>query len=300
MSVLGTVLFSLVGIIGTLGNIMIILVYTFKPRRRFRKLEILLKALAYGDLWNSFGNSLFFLYWRVVSVNKWHFGNVGCKLIPTLSNACIVFTYFVMFIMTIDRDRAIVTPLQPQFGLKTIRWFIATSLLVSVLTSINFMFIFELKNGKCDANYSSTSSVVHLVTQSGMNLVFTLTLAITSYRMLHEFLKTNNYNTTENFTPDQHKDRMLKSRIIRLVIAVDIIFVICTYPFDFLVIFRCLEIILQRPISWLRKVTDNFGITKLLYISNGSINIFVYCIINPMFRKDLLGLFAIFTQKFKT
>lgn len=285
------VIFSLLGIVGTFGNLFIIIVYTFKLRRRFERLELLMKTIAYGDLCSSVVNSLSYLYLRVISPDKWHLGEFGCKFIPVLGASATTFTTFIIIVMTLDRDRAIVTPLKAQLTLKTIRLCIVCSLVISALCYTPYIMALELKNGMCHINITKSVAISGIIFQASMNITFTIVLSATSYRLIREFKfrKRRKVSTTTNRC---HRLDYSANRLLKTVIAVDVSFVVCTFPMDYFVIYDNLRHILPGHFEPIPNSKFVFNVGRALNVSNSCVNIFLYCIVNPLFRKDVIDLFS--------
>ena len=72
----------------------------------------LIYHLAVVDLLASIINPVLYLYWQVTFNRKWHFGYIGCKIIPALAKCCITISFGIILLITIERCVVICRPFQ--------------------------------------------------------------------------------------------------------------------------------------------------------------------------------------------
>ena len=95
--------YSIIALFGITGNISVI--YYFKAvRHRRNSSNTFIISLAVADLLASFFIPLLMIR-DLLSFNNWEFGQIGCKIIPSISPLTMLASSFNMMVISIDRLR---------------------------------------------------------------------------------------------------------------------------------------------------------------------------------------------------
>ena len=95
--------YSIVALFGITGNISVI--YYFKAIRHQRNSSnTFIISLAVADLLASFFIPLLMIP-DLFSYNNWEFGQIGCKIVPSISLLTMLASSFNMMVISIDRLR---------------------------------------------------------------------------------------------------------------------------------------------------------------------------------------------------
>ena len=101
--------FSLIISFGVVGNAIVCYVFGYKKKRHRRSTtEWLILYLGIIDLLASILNPPLYIYWTVTHYSKWHFGYLGCKILPVLGPIMTSASLGILLIFAIDRYLAIV------------------------------------------------------------------------------------------------------------------------------------------------------------------------------------------------
>ena len=101
--------FSMILILGTLGNGLVVYVYGFngRKRRRFMKFERLMLMLGVVDFIASLTNPAYYIY-QIVYKRAFHFGPILCRIVPSLGPIFTSISLGIILIMAIDRDLSLI------------------------------------------------------------------------------------------------------------------------------------------------------------------------------------------------
>ena len=280
--------FSIIILVGGVGNIFVIYVYGFTKRRRFAKFEKLVLMLGMVDFIASVTNPLYFIY-RISGRGVWKLGYSMCKLVPALGPIFTSISLGIILILAVDRERAVSTPFKRQFNLKTIRRGVVFNVCCSILITIPY--ISHLKtvgmNGKTyctiDGGYAYNIFVICMFGLS--DVIFLLVFSVTTFR-IYSKLRMKKGNKPSRF---EKRKTVETNRIIKTILAMGFMFVVCVFPRDMLLIAFSLRNIFPPSIP-IERVSNLNNFLKVLHTSNSCVNIFLYSFINKKFRKEIFAL----------
>ena len=288
IEIFSLIAFSIVILVGGVGNILVIYVYGFTKRRRFAKFEKLMLMLGIVDLVASITNPLYFIY-RIAEKEVWKLGYSMCKLVPALGPIFTSISLGIILIMAVDRDRAISTPFKEQFKLKTIR----TSVFINVCCSvpITIPYINHLNtvviNGKiyCMVDVGNAYNIFVVCMFGLSDVIFLLVFTITTLRIYSKLRMKKNQKPSRF----QKRQTLETNRIIKTIFTMGFIFVICVFPRDMLFIGFSLRRIFPPSIP-IEEVSNLNNLFKVLHTSNSCVNIFLYSVIHKKFRREIITL----------
>lgn len=284
------VLFSLILIFGTIGNLLVIYVYGFTASRRFIKFERLMLLLGVFDLVASISNPAYYIY-KIVSHDAWHLGKFGCKVIPALGPIFTSISLGIILIMAIDRDRAVATPLKTQFKLRTIYKGVAVNIGLCILVTIPYIHHTTYLEAKktyppscfVDSTYSYDVILIFIFLTS--DLIFLLVFSVTTFRIFKKLTSKDSIDCPKM----RHNRAKETNRILKIIAAMGIMFIVCVFPRDLLLVSYSLKSIYPPQIP--RKVAvDANQVLKILHTSSSCVNVILYSLLNKKFRREIIRL----------
>ncbi|XP_066914528.1 formyl peptide receptor-related sequence 4-like [Clytia hemisphaerica] len=287
MQVFSMAAFSVILFLGSLGNLLVIYVYGFTGRRRFRKFEKLMLMLGVVDFIASITNPAYFLY-RIASRGVWQLGYVPCKIIPALGPIFTGISLGIILIMAVDRDRAISTPYKNQFHLRTIYKAVFATIVFSVAITVPYIYHIDIvtygSEPYCLVDGGVEYNVIVVVIFSFSDVIFLLIFTTTTVRI---FSKLQSKTTAAENTKSQKQRRQEKNRILKMIFAMGFMFVLCVFPRDLLFIAFSIRRIFPPEIP-IGNVIDVNNVLKVLHTSNSCVNVFLYSFLNEKFRVEII------------
>lgn len=103
-------LFSIIFIIGVVGNSLVI--YTFKRiPRSLTSMELVIMYLALTDLVASIFNPPLYIYWQSTEFKAWHLGNFSCTVFPSINTLSVTMSLGLIQLITVERCRVLTNPM---------------------------------------------------------------------------------------------------------------------------------------------------------------------------------------------
>ncbi|XP_033921024.1 C-C chemokine receptor type 9 [Melopsittacus undulatus] len=276
------VLYTLVFLVGLMGNILVIVVL-FKYKRLKSMTDVYLLNLAISDL--LFVVSLPF--WSYFMIDQWVFGTFWCKIISWIYLVGFYSGIFFIMLMSIDRYLAIVRAV---FSLKArtafhgsvtsfVVWLVA--LLASVPELVFAESFTERDYITCTANYPGNFTTWKLFSTLEINilgLLIPLTVMTFCYAMI---IKTLGHCRNEK-----------KNKAVRMIFAVMIVFFLFWTPYNIVVFLQLLENMgVLRGCQVSRNLDYAFQVTEILGLSHCCLNPVIYFFMGEKFKKYVKMLF---------
>ncbi|XP_066914527.1 formyl peptide receptor-related sequence 4-like [Clytia hemisphaerica] len=284
--------FSLILILGSIGNALVIYVYGIagnERRRRFMKFERLMLMLGVVDFVASITNPLYYIY-MIVRKNDFNMGETMCKIIPTLGPLFTMISLGIILIMAIDRDRAVATPFKPQFNLKSIYKAVALTVLLCVLTITPYVYKLKIQNyfnRRICAPVSDTEyNIFAICLFLSSDLIFLTIFVVTTFRI---FRKLKTKDTIECPKMKQHRAKET-NRILKIITSMGVLFICCVFPRDLLLTSFSFSTLIPPPVDYAIAADANL-VLKVLHTFNSCVNVILYSLLNKKFRKSVLKLF---------
>ncbi|KAI4898235.1 hypothetical protein NFI96_006473 [Prochilodus magdalenae] len=281
------VLYTLIFLLGFLGNTLVICVFCQSSARR---------TVANTYLVNLATSDLLFLcslpFWAVYySMGySWVFGRLACKLCGALLTLNVFASVFFITCMSVDRYRAIVYPLSTR-SVSHARYVSAAIWLVAVLSTVPTL-VFRDTHTLSHLNVTACVMIYPndfwhpMLTLAKNTLGFLLPFGVmaTCYSRIGRHLVTS---------PDlleQAQSRI--DRVLRMVIAVVVAFFLCWCTFHVLAFLGALrDLGMTLSCRTDQAVEALLPISLCLGFSNSAINPFLYCFVGNHFREQLCRLY---------
>ncbi|XP_019393156.1 PREDICTED: CX3C chemokine receptor 1 [Crocodylus porosus] len=273
------VFYTIVFLLGLVGNLLVVFAF-LKAGNKKSTADIYLLNLAISDLF--FVISLPF--WAFYVRKGWKLGTVFCKLISSLYYVGFFGGMFFITVVSIDRYLAIV---QVTFSLKsrTIGHGCIITLFVWIAAALFSVpqFVFTEKvNKQCTANYPEDLQIIWPVfCNVEMNVIgFLIPICIMSYcyfRIIRTLLSCKN-----------HK----KTRAIRLILVVVIVFFLFWTPYNVLIFLDTLKYYFNFFAKCDHSIFLDYAMhaTETLAFSHCCLNPVIYAFAGEKFRKYLCSL----------
>uniref|UniRef100_UPI00358E6692 C-X-C chemokine receptor type 2-like n=1 Tax=Myxine glutinosa TaxID=7769 RepID=UPI00358E6692 len=279
------VAFSLVFILGFLGNILVVIVLT-RYRTSMASSDIYMIHLALADLlfvltlpfWASYNDS-----------SHWCFGNTGCKLIYSLTSINFYSSIFLLCCISLDRYLAIVHAIKLHSCRRTrnIQIICTTVWMLSLLFSCpDIIYSQMLKDGNrtvCELAYSYENAEEMRLTSRIMHhtLAFMIPLLFMFFCYSNIILS---LRSSRSFT---------KHKVIKVILAVVIVFFICWLPYNITIFVDTLVRfdIVTTSCEMNEDLNRAIAVTQTLGFLHCCLNPFLYVFIGVKFRNNSLKLF---------
>ncbi|XP_071308906.1 urotensin-2 receptor-like isoform X1 [Agelaius tricolor] len=270
---------SLMCVVGVTGNVYTLLVMCHYLRSS-ASMYIYIINLALADL----------LYLLTIPfivgtyfIQKWHFGDVGCRILFSLDFLTMHASIFTLTVMSTERYLAVLKPLDTVKRSKSYRKAIAVVIwLVSLLLTLPMLIMIQLvqRDNKsiCLPTWSKLSYKVYLTILFGTSIVGPGVIIGYLYIRLARI-----YWVSQTASFKQTK-RLPNQKVLYLIFTIVLVFWACFLPFwIWQLLFQYYE---SFPLS--PKVMKNINyLTTCLTYSNSCINPFLYTLLTKNYREYL-------------
>ena len=276
--------FVLILIIGVFGNSLVC--YFFKTSyKELKGMALLLFYLSCVDLFASIVNPILFLYWQLTFHKKWHFGMVGCKIIPTVAKCLVTASLGIIWLITIERSIVISRPYTVRLKNKHIKMAFLVVLLFSVLCETPWIIHNNvLAKSTCivpDLRVDSFfyPAVIILIVRDFIFLATFLGTTIVIYRVLYD--KSSLKTLKEQKTLEKNK------KIMKLLLLLAIVFILLVFPREILHVAYMISWKSGQGIAHTHTLRNINSFLKILHMCNSVANIFIYAGLLGRFRHKL-------------
>ena len=278
--------FSLIFIIGTVGNSMVCYVFGWKRRKIRPPPETLFFYLGIVDLIASIINPLLYIYWKFTKYKRWDFGYIGCKILVPLNPISVTMSALLILIIAIDRCMIIVNPMGRRYRNTAVNFTVLIALLIAILSYLHYIIALKVDNAclvknTSDLAYAIPTAVVFLLQDITIITVLFCTNVIIKRKL-------NDSEILEMLEKLKANRKVEHQKLVRILMAVGILFCLLTIPRD---IFH-----LAYSISWLTPgdgIPYNYlirtlnEVLKVLHSSNSCVNVFLYSKMHNRFHKHI-------------
>ncbi|XP_013368936.1 PREDICTED: C-C chemokine receptor type 3 isoform X2 [Chinchilla lanigera] len=276
-------LYSLVFIVGLLGNMVVIVILT-KYRRLGIMTNIYLLNLAISDLLFLFTLPFWISY---VALNKWVFGHFMCKFLSGLYYVGLYGEIFFIILLTIDRYLAIVHAV---FALRarTVTFGVITSVITWGLAGLAALpeFIFHgthehFEEFVCGPVYPEEEEDHWKRFQALRMNIFGLALPL----LLMVFCYTGIIKTLLR-CPNKKK-----YKAIRLIFVIMVVFFIFWTPYNLVLLLSAFEVTLLNNCEQNKQLDMALQVTEVIAHTHCCVNPIIYAFVGERFRKYLRHFF---------
>ena len=294
MSITVPIIFSLIIIVGVIGNSLVLYVVAANKNMR-RPKNLLITNLAIADL-------LFIIMCvpfsaaAYASLHYWPFGNIFCKIFQTTTYYTALVSVYTLVLISIERFLAILHPI------RSITWRTNSNSLIAIISTWTVLLVFctpiifshsEKRTPSnlsyCDFSHNETIEILPESLGWRWNVLrFKISFFILGFLLpmvvMSGFYLTMFYVLWKQHPVDErHVERAKKNRkIVKLFLVVVIIFAICWTPIHVIMILRALGSYVNTPFSITIQI-----ISHVLAYSNSCLNPIIYGFLYEPFRQGL-------------
>ncbi|XP_060083039.1 allatostatin-A receptor-like [Ylistrum balloti] len=230
-----SIVFSLIVIIGFVGNLLVIIVVVSNKKMQ-NTTNILIVSLAVADL--SFIIFCVPFTATLYTMSRWPFGDVWCKIVQYLTYVCAYASVYTLVLMSLDRYLAVVHPITSMRIRNSRNTYMMVYLTWIIMLGGNIPVIFEFSHKEVPNSNRSICVDIdffksdYLASQPfyGCFFAFGYVIPLTLTCILYGFMiKRLLYGVVPGGS--QRPDSMrTKKRVTRMVVIVVVIFAICWLP----------------------------------------------------------------------
>jgi hypothetical protein len=279
--------FSIILILGNIGNIFIVIL--FSRQRRHACSIYLISAAIMNDIYLTFNSfiEIFPFYYADETIGKFAL----CKIryyLPSIiaqgARTMLILACIDRFLITDDRAsfRAFSTP-------KRAKWFIFLAIIFWSLLGIHFPIMVTIVNGQC-GTFGIYSTVYTFYTIIFVGLIPPITMGVFGYLTYRNLTQRHNrvqpvgHNTNDVNNNIQRRDRDL----LIIVLSEVFVYVITTilYPLVYLEIMISRYIIPNKSVQYSQIEGFIITIMFLVLLMNNAAPFYIYLISSKSFRRD--------------
>ena len=237
LTVIQITCYSVIIVIGTIGNLM--LIFDLASKRHFKTSQYFILNLATVDLLTCTLSIPFDI--SLLVLGGWPFGPVMCRIVYPLQTLLMAVSVSTLLCMALERHRAIIHPLKPKIPGRVIIlvilliWVIATGLISPYAAAL------KMKDGNCAENWPNNDPrypkaftlCVFLILYLSPLCVITAAYARVGIR-----LRANSHKAGLLVGAHSCKNRLAKSRmqrnirIVKFFVLAVVAFALCLLPFQ--------------------------------------------------------------------
>jgi len=282
---------AIIGLVGVLGNGLVIVIYV-KYARLTARCHTLIALLAIADfitcvlrLWRNIP-----YFWSCF----WMYDLFWCKCLTGLLNGASYVSMGMLVLIAVERYFGIVHPFRSGLSMLQTAALITLNVVVGVAASVPIFMHTKVTNGKqCKLMWPSRSK--SMIYTGIVSVFFTIIPAITLGLLYWKIIKTLKESTQNllksNAMPISMETKRIRdnNRIMAIVVMISILFVATVFPNRVLWIVRD---VLQRNKS-LTKQFDYFFVffSYIVYSLHAVVNPIIYSLMDRPFRRRVVALF---------
>ena len=282
--------FSLVFLCGVVGNSLVVYIFGYKKKSlHSSSTERLIFYLAVIDFFASIFNPLLYVYLTITRYVKWHFGYVGCKVLPAFGPITTTASAGMLLLFAVDRYRAIASPFQGELSPKTISIATIIIILVSILSNIHYLYSIEVTE-RFGCRVPSADNIQYGVPNCTIIIVrLFVFLIVFTYTHAQIFRTLQKRSRCSPFDHDLAKKREFQSKqIIRCILIMGIVHLFLVCPRDIMyLIYNLSWLVSTCGIRFSKEVVLVNVFMKVLQVSNSCANVFIYSHMHVYYRKCL-------------
>ena len=290
--------YTLVMILGIFGNASICYCFgLFHKTARKTVSEVLILYLAVVDFCASIFTPFVFIYWIATCYGQWHFGTLGCKVLPFLGRVFINISVGIICILALDRYRAICSPFKGQFKKKYIHISVGLAVILAVLCEVYYLdaltyHVKPLPYGSvgCLVTPSNRLKYIKITTSIllARDIFFVFIFTYTTTKIVLCLRKRNTYCPTD--PEHMSNSRRETEHVIRVIIVMQIMFICLVLPRDLLHIIFSLSWVDGNGIPYSKAMVRWNDALKVIQTANCCANVFIYAKMHGRFRKTVKSL----------
>ncbi|XP_070571363.1 somatostatin receptor type 2-like [Ptychodera flava] len=287
MTVMASTIFSMIFVVGVVGNIFTIYVVTRRIKLKSTT-SVYILSLACADLLFVLTSPLFAVQFLLGPDNK--FGEIGCRLIDAMDIFTMLTGIFTLTVMSVDRFFAVVFPLKAMaYRLRAVASYVNVAVwLISFVFSLPMMIMVNevtITNSdgstvqRCESLMDEEFDKVYktVIFVFAFPLPFFI-ISVCYLTIVSTLLRKNGSAAIA----ETNKSRQSKQRVAKMVLIIVVVFFICWLPFWIIMMLVVYEVITPTPVL----MYLNLALVCLSYI-NSCANPLLYTLLSHNVRRKL-------------
>jgi 7 transmembrane receptor (rhodopsin family). len=290
--------FVLIFIIGVTGNALVCYYFKFSSTS-LHGMAKLIYYLAVVDLLASVINPTLYMYWQVTFNRKWHFGFVGCKIIPALAKSCITISLGIILLITIERCIVICRPFHSKIKDKHINLAVIGIIIYAVLCEtpqimhiqVHPKFTCVVSNLRVDSFFYPT-----IIIYIARDMFFLATFVVTVASIYVEL-----YNKESAATLREQQSVNKNKKVMHMLVTLAVVFILLVFPREILHIVYMMSWKFGTGIPHTETILNVNAFLKVLHMCNSVVNVFIYAGLQGRFRHKVFScLFRVVGKSYQT
>ena len=255
-------IYILIFIIGVSGNLLVCRYFKL-DNKRIKHLQLLIFYLGIADLCASITNPVLFIYFQLTHYKAWHFGVIGCKLVPMTWRMFTSISFGIIMYINIDRCLALKFPFRKPPTKRQVNIVVGLICIVSVLMETPYLVYADVKRNKhevtCNVPQVSTTGYAYprlsiIITRDLLYIaVFITSFVIIKAELADADKESGRGRIARVSQIARHQEN---KRVLKMLLAVAAGFVVSVFPRELLHI--------VYTISWLGPSGDGIRQTTAL------------------------------------
>lgn len=284
---------TIILLIGTGGNLIVIYVFGWKKRKRRRSFDLLLLILGITDCFASFIVPSLFIYGTWTQLQQWHFGYYGCKIIHSIFPMSITISQGILVLISYERCKVIRDPFRGRMTKTKIYLWLGFILVISFGMVSPYTYSLELVVDRAYRINTCTPAggdpiVLFIFSITNCTRDFAATCVLITFGILsHKTLKEGSLVLGKASRIKRRYKNATKAR--KMLIIVTCVFCICVIPLDVfqLVVYTLFQATVPLTDEAYQVIIKTNTFLTVLQITNSATNIFIYSKMHQDFTKNL-------------
>lgn len=278
-------LYAVIFLVSAIGNILVCIVI-MKRKKMKTVTNYFILNLAFADLTLTLICIPFDI--PVQEMNyKWPYGSFMCNILYPLQTMSLFASVFTLTAVSLTRYWAILYPLRRQLSTTNAKWLIVIIWLLSIVPVSPYISVLRIgKTGSCDEYWSSDNDrKIYTVVLFVAEYVIPLSIIAAAYTSIGRELGKKKKTGLENkFLQNAQSEEA--SKVIRMLIAVTILFAVCVLPTNIM----WLWLDFGNAEEQFAHFWELVAFCNILTFANSAANPVCYTITNTNYRKEILNL----------
>ena len=270
--------FSFIFCVGVIGNLSVCYAVTKGNRKKnLSTMQYLIYRLAVVDVFASIFNPTVFIYWQATSYKAWHFGEIGCKVIPSFLAIAHSLSIGLILIISVDRCHSICQPFMRKYTKRKINVAFVILLIIACCMEIpRLMHAKIVTSGRCVSGDTSNLTFkypkfISMLFRDTFCLIAFIVVSYRIYGILYD---------KESMHILNHKAVNNKRKAFKMTVLMTTIFIVLVYPRDIFHMIYMMDYLAPTPA--IRYINIIF---KIMASSNSIANVFIYSRLHNRFRR---------------
>ena len=271
-------------LLGTVGNLLVIIVFGWKKKNR-TNYETLLLTLGVVDFLGAISGPSLFTYMILTKYKEWHLGTFGCKVMHTIVPVNITLSQGILILISFERYRGIVNPYRAEtLTRKRLGIYLLAIVIVALIFESFQMYTLEFKKGYSCIPRLGNIKLARSAISVARDITALSVLILTNTRMSKAI-----YSSFQVLRLDREKHRRLASykRLQKMLIVMVASLSICVMPADFLQLgfYICNSVDNTAITASIHEIlVQCFTLLYALQVTNTFMNVIIYAGMDPEFK----------------